>query len=55
MSASVHPKVSAAGLGGAAATVIIFVLAQLGVHASPDLAAAIATLAAFAAGFLKSA
>jgi hypothetical protein len=51
----VHRKVSAAAVGGAFATLTVFVLAQLGVDAGPEVAAALTTLAAFAAGYLKTA
>lgn len=49
-----HPKVAAAGVGGAAVTVGVAIAAAAGYHATPELAAALATLASFAAGYLKA-
>lgn len=45
-------KVSAAGGAGAVATVVVVVLQAVGLDVSPELAAAIATLASFVAGYL---
>lgn len=47
-----QPKVAAAGVGGAAVTVAVAIAAALGADISPELAAALSTLAAFAAGYL---
>jgi hypothetical protein len=47
------PKVEAAGAGGALATVIVFALGQAGVEVTPELAAALATLIAFGAAYLR--
>lgn len=44
------PKVTAAGLGGAVTTLIVFLA---GPDISPEVAAAIATLVSFAAGYLR--
>jgi len=49
------PKLAAAGIGGAAATLIVFVAGQLGLEVPGDVGAAIATIVAFAAGYLRSA
>jgi hypothetical protein len=49
------PKVAAAGAGGAASIVLIWVLSLIGVTLPAEVAAAIATLLAFGAGYLKSA
>lgn len=46
-------KVAAAGLGGALSTVVIVGLELAGVSVEAELAAAIATLTAFGAGYLK--
>lgn len=45
------PKVAAATIGGAVVTVIV----ALGVELSPEVAAALATLVAFAFGWIKKA
>ena len=46
-------KVSAAGMSGALATVVITLAAQWGIDISAEAAAAIVTLAAFAAGYFR--
>jgi hypothetical protein len=51
---SVAPKVKAAGLGGALSVLLVFGLAQVGVDLPSDVAAALATVIAFAAGYMKS-
>ena len=48
------PKVAAAGTGGALSIVLIYLLAQVGVDLPPEVAAAAATLVAFAAGYLRT-
>lgn len=50
-----HPKVAAAALAGAVTTVLVFVAKELGVDVSQEAAAAVTTLLAFAAGYLKPA
>lgn len=50
-----HKKVTAAGAAGALVVVVQFVLLAFGIHQSPELVAAETTLAAFAAGYLKTA
>jgi len=47
-----HVKVAAAGIGGAVSTVVIAIIEAAGGNVSPDLAAAIATIVAFGAGYL---
>ena len=47
------PKVAAAGAGGAASIVLIYVLSLVGITLPPEVAAAITTLLAFGAGYLK--
>ena len=47
------PKVAAAGIGGAVATIVVYVAAQFGVEIPGDVGAAIATVVAFAAAYLK--
>lgn len=46
-----RPKVQAAGIGGAVATLIVFIVGVLGVEVPPEAAAALATIAAFALGY----
>jgi hypothetical protein len=47
-----RPKVAAAGIGGAATTILIWILNDLaGVQVTPEVAAALATIIAFAAGY----
>lgn len=53
MSYTPTPKVAAAGAGGATSIILIYVLSLMGVELPPEVAAAIATLLAFAAGYLK--
>lgn len=45
-------KVSAAAAGGAIAVVVLAVLSSFGIDATPELSAAIATLAAFGLGYI---
>lgn len=52
-SATPVPKVAAAGVSGAVATLAIFIATQLGVELGPTEAGAIATLVAFVGGYLK--
>jgi hypothetical protein len=46
-------KVNAAGAGGALAIVGVYVAGLFGVEVPAEVAAAVSTLAAFAAGYLK--
>ncbi len=48
-----QPKVAAAGVAGALATIIVFIAAQSGVDVTAEVAAALTALIAFAAGYLK--
>ena len=50
----VEPKVAAAGVAGAVGTLLIFLLEQVGVDLTAEAAAALVTVLAFAAGYLKS-
>jgi hypothetical protein len=51
-SAAPRPKVAAAGIAGAATTLLIWILNSfLGVEVSPEVAAALATILAFVAGY----
>lgn len=51
----IHPKVAAGGLGGALAVIVIFVLGAFAhVSVTPEVAAAIATLFTFAAGYFTT-
>ncbi len=47
-----HPKVATTALGGALATVILWVLSSTGHSAPPEVAAAIVTVVGFLAGYL---
>jgi hypothetical protein len=47
------PKVAAAGIGGAVATIVVYIASQVGVEIPGDVGAAIATVVAFAAAYLK--
>lgn len=47
-------KVAAAGIGGAVATIVVAILNAYGVSLDPSVVAAIVTLAAFGAGYLKT-
>lgn len=49
-----YPKVQAAGLGGALATLIVGILAIVGVDVPETVAAAGATVLAFALGYLRT-
>lgn len=46
-------KVTAAGIGGAVATLIIFGAGQFGMEIPGEVGAAIATVVAFIAGYMK--
>lgn len=48
-------KVAAAGIGGAVATLVVYLASLTGVEVPGDVGAAIATVVAFAAGYLKTA
>jgi hypothetical protein len=48
------PKVAAAGVSGAVATLILWILALAGVDVPVAVAGALATACAFAAGYLKT-
>ena len=51
-SAVPRPKVAAAGIGGAATTIVIWLLNDMaGVEVTPEVAAALATIIAFLAGY----
>ncbi len=50
----VQPKVAAAGIAGAITTLIITGAAMAGLDISPEVAAALATIVAFAAGYIKT-
>lgn len=45
-------KVTAAGLGGAVSTILVFVSIQLGAPITPEVAASITTILAFACAYL---
>jgi putative flippase GtrA len=45
-------KVKAAGIGGAVATVVVFVLSAVGVELPADVAAAVAAIISVVAGYL---
>jgi putative flippase GtrA len=48
-----QPKVAAGGIGGAVTIVLVFIAGQAGVDVPPEVAAALSTLASFAAGYLR--
>lgn len=50
----VERKVKAAGVGGAAATLLVFVAGLLGVEVPAEVAAAAVTVAAFAFGYFTA-
>lgn len=50
---NIHPKVQAVGASGAAATLIIFILAAFGITIPAAVVAAILTLVTFGAGYIK--
>ena len=53
VSAVPAPKVAAAGMAGAITTLLVFIATELDVELSAEAGAAIATLIAFASGYLK--
>lgn len=52
-SSTPRPKVIAAGAGGTAATLLVALTNALGLELPAEVAGAIVTVAAFAAGYLK--
>jgi len=54
MAHHVEPKVTAAGVAGAVTVLLVFGLSSLGVDLPPEVASALTTLIAFAAGYLKA-
>jgi putative flippase GtrA len=48
-----RPKVAAAGIAGALTVIVLYVAGQFGLDMPQEVAAAIATIAAFAAGYFK--
>lgn len=46
-------KVAAGGAAGAASVLVVFIAGQLGLDVPPEAAAALTTLFAFAAGYLR--
>lgn len=48
-----YPKVKAAGIGGAVATIVVFVASQFGAEIPGDVGAAIATVVAFVAAYVR--
>lgn len=53
-SATPRPKVIAAGAGGTGATLLVALANALGLELPAEVAGAIVTLAAFAAGYLRT-
>lgn len=51
---NIHPKVQAAGVGGALATLIVWGFSLAGVTVPTDVGMAIATIAAVVAGYFVS-
>lgn len=52
-SRQIAPKVGAAGIGGAASVLVVYLLSLAGVELTTEVAAALATVFAFAAGYIK--
>jgi hypothetical protein len=50
-----HPKVKAAGLGGALVTLLVAFLGAIGVSVPADVSAALVAVASWGAGFVKTA
>lgn len=48
-----QPKVAAAGIGGAVAVLLVWVLSLFGLDTSAEVAAALAAVLSFAFGYLK--
>jgi hypothetical protein len=51
----IHPKVAAAGLGGAVSIVVVWTVTLFGVEVPPSVASAFTTILSFACGYLKGA
>lgn len=51
----VNPKVTAATIAGAVTIILVWVVGQLGVNVPPEVASAVTTILAFAAGYLTRA
>ena len=51
---TINKKVQGAGIGGAVATLVVWVASAAGVDVPAEVGAALATIAAFGAGFLKA-
>lgn len=49
-----HPKVQAAGAAGAATVVVVFIARELGLEVPGEVASALTTLFATAAGYLRA-
>ena len=49
----IAPKVGAAGVGGAVAVLVVYLLSLAGVELTTEVSAALATIFAFVAGYLK--
>jgi hypothetical protein len=49
-----YPKVNAAGFGGAVATVLVFLAPLVGIEVPAEVAAALATVLAFAAAYIRT-
>lgn len=52
---NLHPKVAAAGVSGAAATILVWAISLPGVEVPPEVAASFSTVLAFLGGYLKAA
>lgn len=50
---AVHPKVAAAGAAGAVTIILVWAVSLAGVDVPPEVASAVTTLLAFAAGYIK--
>jgi len=47
-----HPKTAAAGIGGALAVIIVWVLSLFSIDVPPEVAAALTTILSFGASYL---
>jgi hypothetical protein len=52
---TIHPKVAASGVAGAATILLVFVAEKLGLEVPAEVASSFTVLLSFAAGYIKSA
>jgi hypothetical protein len=51
---TIHPKVAASGVAGAATILLVFVAEKLGLEVPAEVASAFTVILSFAAGYLKN-